>query len=72
MDSYICVEPTSSPETPAPTDAPGCCYGDGYEANGMCKDMGCEMTTAEASAISWRRWAAAQATQAGLLLWRYV
>ena len=50
MGSYICVGPTPSTETPAPTDAPGCCYGDGYKTNGMCarattqskcEDMGC-------------------------------
>ena len=50
MGSYICLEPTPSPETPAPTDAPGCCYGDSYKANGKCarpttqskcEDMGC-------------------------------
>ena len=51
MGSYICVEPTPSPETPAPTDAPGCCYNpDSYKGNdrcsgattqSRCEDMGC-------------------------------
>ena len=36
MGSHICVDPTPSPETPAPTDAPGCCYGDSYKANDKC------------------------------------
>ena len=50
MGSYIFMEPTPLPEAPALTDAPGCCYGDGYNANGKCvcattqskcEDMGC-------------------------------
>merc|ERR1740131_191306 len=51
MGSYICVDPTPSPETPAPTDAPGCCYNaDSYKGNNRCsqatdrdrcEDMGC-------------------------------
>jgi len=51
MGSYICVDPTPSPVTPAPTNAPGCCYDpDSYKGNGRCsaaadqdrcEDMGC-------------------------------
>ena len=50
MGTYICKNPTPSPETPSPTEAAGCCYGDSYKANGKCaratsrdkcEDMGC-------------------------------
>jgi len=51
MGSYICVTPTPSPVTPAPTDEPGCCYNpDSYKGNDRCsqatdrercEDMGC-------------------------------
>merc|ERR1719391_918715 len=52
MGSYICVTPTPSPVTPAPTDEPGCCYNpDSYKGNDRCsgatdaqrcEDMGCK------------------------------
>ena len=46
MSSYICVEPTPSPETAASTDAPGCCY-DGYKTNGarVATQSNCEVLT---------------------------
>merc|ERR1719495_2812598 len=52
MGSYICVDPTPSPETPAPTDAPGCCYGDSYKANDKCV-MASSQDKCESKGCNW-------------------
>merc|ERR1719204_2180542 len=58
-DPNDCVITTTTTETPTTTtEAPGCCYGDSYKANGKCENKGCswlvtddpsdcEMTTTE-------------------------
>jgi len=52
MGTYTCVDPTPSPETPAPTDAPGCCYGDSYKANAKCATAS-EQDKCESRGCAW-------------------